>query len=559
MASIISMEEFKKLRNRASAHKSHYVTYWQPKHRELSDVIMPERGRFDDRDTQPNDGKKRFKIVDHTAGISAERLAAAMLDGLSPPTRDWMKVEFKDKDLMEEGEVKAWLDAVNMTIKQTLHDTNAYNSLGDLYEEVAVFGTGAMFIDSDPLDVVNFQTFTTGTYYVASNSKGLVNKWYRYYRDTADNVVEKFGKENVSIRVNRLIERNEGYTYVDLVHTIEANLLRDITKEDNLNMPFISVYYELDSQDNEKPLRQSGYEDFPLIVPRYRTVGDETYGQSPCNRALGITKSLQEMTKDLLRASKKTIDPMLNVPNKLKNVKRGAGGVNHYAGEQGAPKIEAVYQVKYDFQGNLLVSDQMRDQINKILNSDLFSAISNLDKTGRTATEITQRVAEAIKMLVAFVTRMNTEALKPLIERVYKLLLAAGRLPQVPDQVADLDLEIVFVSSLAQAQQAVGLAALEQITDYVTRVSQVAPGALLKFNEKQAVDEYARMNGVRSTIIRTDEEVQQIEQADAEAAEQEKTAALMAQMAEGAEKLGNTPMNTGSALDTVVGGLQNAG
>lgn len=552
--------DMNKLRSRVKAFRDHYEEFVEPQHIKLSDKIMPERGRFRSRDTNKNENKNRFTtLLDHTPAVAAKRLAASLHAGLNPPERDWLKLESKDKSLMEIGSVKVYLDRINREIKQLLHETHAYNSLADSYKEDVVFGISAIFVERDTQDLVLFHTFTAGTYCVGVDKKGRVNRFYRFYCDTADNLADKFGADKISPKVRDLIETNKGHTLIDVVHATEPNLNRDITKEDNLNMPWSSVYYE-EKVTGQPPLRESGFQEFPYIVSRYETVEtSDAYGQSPCNNILGLTQSLQDMTNDLLVASKKMIAPMLNVPSSFKRIKRGPNAVNKYNAQEGAPVITAAYQVQYDFSGNLQASAEFREAINKILNADLFSAISSIDKSNMTATEVNERVAEAIQNLVAVVTRMNTEKLKPLIELIYKILLEADRFGEPPPELEGQDLEIVFISSLAQAQQAVGISTIEQLTDYVTRVAQIDPSVLKKFNSQQAVDEMMRMSGAPPSVVRTDDEVKELEAEEAIIAEQNRTAELLSMTADGAQKLGNTPMNTGSALDTVVEGIQNAG
>jgi hypothetical protein len=547
----------KKLRNRVKARQAHYLSSYQSKHRDLSRSIMPERGRFDD-EAEPDDGKNRFtKLVDHTAGVAAGNLAAALLDGLSSPYREWTRFETKQKDLMEIASVKKHMEEVNRVIQQALQDSNFYNSISDFYEEIVLFGTAALFIESDPVDDLRFSSFTMGEYYIGADSSARVNQWYRRFPDTADNIADRFGEDTISLATKGLLE-DSGHTYVNLVHAIEPNKERDRTKEDNTNMPFRSVYYEEGTSCEAPPLSVSGYNDMPVIVARYRTVGSEVYGQSPCNRALGITKTLQEAVKDFWAASKKTISPPVNRPVQLKGKKIGAGTASHYDGAQGAPVVKPLYQISYDMQGNLAASDQIRDAINKILKSNLFSAISAIDRSNMTATEVSQRVAEAFRQLIAVVTRMNSEALKPILERVYNLLDEAGMFPEPPEELEGEKLDIVFISSLAQAQQAVGITSVEQIIDLVTRLAQIDPTIVDKFNADEALNEVLRMNGAPVDIVRSNEDTEAIREARRVQEQQEKTAAVMSQMAEGAEKLGNTPMNTGSALDTVMGGLQGA-
>lgn len=549
-------EPIKKIRNRMLARKAHYDTYRMPKDKNLTLFIMPERGRYDTDDQIPDDGKDRFtELLDHTAGINAEDLAAALVDGLSPPDREWKKIELKDKDLMENAEVKQYLSLVNKKIDSHLHEVGAYNIFQDVYEELVVFGTGPMFIDSDPVDIASYHSFTAGEYYIAENSKGRVDYWARRYVDTVDNVIEKFGIDNVSERVKNM-EDKEGYVNINLIHVVEVNRDRKKGKLDSKNKKYISTYFEASSSDDEKPLRQSGYDEFPLTVPRYRKVGSEVYGQSPSMRALGLAKMNNDMQEDVLAASEAMANPGLALDKRLDGQDVGPNSISYYDAAEGPALIQNVSNVQYDINSNLLVQEQNREAIRTILKSNLFNAISNIDRTNMTATEVAQRVAEAIKRLVSVVARLNSEFLRPMIERVYLLHLQAGAFPEPPEIIAGLDLEIVFISSLSQAQQAQGITSIEQIIDLVRRLAEIDPTILDKFNADEALDNVARMSGVEPDVVRTDEEVNTIRAERKADLERQQTAESLAQMADSAQKLGATPMNTGSALDTVVEGVQ---
>jgi hypothetical protein len=455
---------------------------------------------------------------------------------------------------MEIGAVKAWVDDVTRITEDILQQSDFYNNAHNLYKEVGVFGIGIMFVDADPEDVVRFHSYTAGEYFVQSSHKGVIDQFYRRISMTAYNILDKFGEENTPAKVKDKVKENKGNTYYNVRHQIEPNKHRDITKEDNGNMKWQSIYYMEDKTVNDKPLRSSGYNSFPLPGPRWEAVGSSVYGQSPCMRALPSVKSLQDMKKDLMKASKKTIDPMLNVPADMKDVVRSAGGVNYFAGGKAAPVISAVHQVNYDMNGNLLSQDKEREEIRSILFADLFTAISSIDKSNMTATEINARINELLRLLGPVVTRMNSEFLTPLIERVYELLLAAGKYPPPPEEIEGEDIKIVMVSSLAQAQQAVGITAIDQVTNYVAQVAQFDPSILHKFNSMQALDELARRSGAPPEIVRTDEEAQQLEAEEAQAIQAQQTGESMGMVVDGAKTLSETNVADESALTRVMGG-----
>lgn len=554
--------ELRKLKNRVAARKSHYDSNVQPHDRKLSDNIMPERGRFDD--IKPDENPDRFtNLLDHTSSVASKRYAASLYAGLTPPTREWKQLTTKNRDIRELGAVKADLEARNKIINTVLSESNFYNVIADFFKEAVCFGRAPIFIERNFDRIVSFHTFTAGTYYIAEDSEGIVDTFYRRYSDTIDNIIDKFGIDNVSDKIKVLAAsplngKDNGHVYRDLVHCVEPNRGRDRTKQDNLNMKFRSVYYEEGCEENNKVLRVSGYDEFPLVVGRLEKIGSDVYGWSPCAQVLGLTKAVNRMVEDALVASQDMADPLKLIPTALQGQNLKAGGAIYYDGTLGDNPVINASQVRYDISANMAMSDQFRTIIGSILHQDLFTSILGLDQAGMTATEINQRVAQAANLQIEVVSRMISEVLQPLLELVYERIDEAGAFPEPPPEMVNQDLEVMFVSSLALAQQAVGIVGIEQIVDFVTRLAQIDPTVIDKFNADQALDEYIERNGAPVKIVNTDEEAAATRQQREVVEEQNRTAELLSMTADGAEKLGNTPMNTGSALDTVVEGMQNA-
>ena len=70
-----------------------------------------------------------------------------------------------------------------------------------------------------------------------------------------------------------------------------------------------------------------------------------------------------------------------------------------------------------------------------------------------TATEVIQRNEEKMRLLGPVLGRLQSELLKPLIDRVFAILLRNNMLPQAPEFLSGRDIEIEYVSPLAKAQK----------------------------------------------------------------------------------------------------------
>jgi hypothetical protein len=550
--------DLKKLKNRVKARKLHYDQSWQARHRSLSEHFMPERGRFDGDDLKPNEVRdNRTLLADYTGSVAARRYAASLYSGLAPPTRAWKLLTTMNKDIKELSSVKADLEARNKIMDSVLQGSNFYNVIAESFEEDVCFALSAVFVDRDFEDVVRYHTFTAGTYYIAEDSKGRVNTFYRRYSDTVDNIVEKFGEENVSAQVLKDYNGDGGHRYVKIVHAIEPNRKRDTTKIDNLNMPFRSVYYEEDQPDNEKALRSSGYQKFPVVVSRLNKICSDVYGWSECWQALGLSKALNAMVDDMWAASESMAKPTVLVNDKLRGKNLKAGSAVYYNEALGDNTVRNAFQVDYDLSGNLASSDRLRELIRNVLNQDLFSSILSIDRNNMTATEISARVAQAAEMLVKVVSRMINEKLKPILELTYDIIDDADMFPEPPPEMIDEDLELVFVSSLALAQQQIGIVGIEQFVDFINRLAQINPTVLDKFDADQTADEYLERTGAPVKMLKSDEEVANDRAAQEVERQQDRTAEMLSMTADGTQKLANAPLNTDSALDATMGAIRN--
>ena len=83
---------------------------------------------------------------------------------------------------------------------------------------------------------------------------------------------------------------------------------------------------------SEQLLSESGFDDFPFMVPRFVKDSVSTYGRSPAMNALPDVKMLNKMSETTIRAAQKQIDPPLMVPDDgfVLPVRTTPGALNFY-------------------------------------------------------------------------------------------------------------------------------------------------------------------------------------------------------------------------------------
>lgn len=553
-----------RLDRRLSALRNERDRGWLPLWRDLSDYMAPDMGRWTTSDA--NDGKRRDqKIINSTARSGLKVLASGMFSGMTSPSRPWFKLATPDSGLMEFGPVKTWLHQAELAMMDVFARSNLYNVLPTLYGELGVFGTGAMCVMPDQDEFLRCYNFTAGSYMAATSSRQQVDTLYREFRMTARQMAQQFGEKSLSTTARSLLSSNPD-AWIDVAHAIEPNDQRDASRPDNQNMAYRSAYWEKGG-DSEQILRVSGFQMAPMMVPRWDVNGENIYGNGPGSVALGDTKALQLMERRKAQMLEKMVDPPMGAPGSLRGQRASIlpGDITYLDSANVGQKFEPLYQINPG--AYTALREEIRaheDRINSAFFVDLFLMISSMDDV-RTATEIAARKEEKMLMLGPVLERMNDELLDPLIDRVFALMLeqsaprwsgllpGAPLLPPPPEELAGMDLKVEYVSILAQAQKALGVAGIERTVGFAGNLAGIYPDIVDKVDFDQAVDEYATMLGIPPTLIRSDEQVAQIREQRAQAQQQQQAMEQMSAGIQGAKLLSETSTTGDNALAAILG------
>lgn len=527
---------------------------WESAWRDISDWIQPWRSRFTVSDA--NQGTRRnTKLVNSTPYLASRTLASGMMAGVTSPARPWFKLEVPEPELMEIGSVKMWLYEVERRMRTALAGANLYNALHQLYTELGVFGTAAFVVVEDNEEIFRAVPLTAGTYYLATGHRQVVDTLYRELTMTVRQLVQQFGRDNVSESVLRQYESGSLESKVEVVHLIEPNDERNPNKQDNGNLAYRSCYYEKGAT-GQKLLSESGFQEFPVMAPRWEVLGEDVYGYGPGHAAVGDARALQTMEKAKAKSVAKSIDPPMNVPSTMKTKRYSLlpGAVN-YVDTTGNGNAKAEPAVVQDNQlMRLLLEDiaKTEDRLQRTFFADLFMMLANDTRSNITAREIQERHEEKLLMLGPVLERLQTELLDPLIDRVFGIMLRNGHLPEPPEEVQGTELRVEYVSVMAQAQKLVGVGAIERISSFVGNLAGADPSVLDKLDLDQTVDQYGQAVSAPPDIIRSDDQVAEIREQRAQAQQAQQMAASAQQAAQGAKLLSETDTSTENGLTALM-------
>jgi hypothetical protein len=195
-----------------------------------------------------------------------------------------------------------------------------------------------------------------------------------------------------------------------------------------------------------------------------------------------------------------------------------------------------------------------RDRIRQAYYADLFLMLASQPTNGRmTATEVAERHEEKLLMLGPVLERLHNELLSPLIDITFDRLVDAGVLPPPPEEIAGTELNIEFISVLAQAQRAVAVNGMERMVGSAMQIAAARPEVLDKINFDQVIDDLGEAFGVNPALVVPDADVAEIRAQRAQAMQAQASAATAPQVVESAKTA--SEINTDQLRD-VMGMLQ---
>tara|TARA_R110000787_G_scaffold91459_2_gene192784 strand:+ start:7064 stop:8686 length:1623 start_codon:yes stop_codon:yes gene_type:complete len=508
---------------------------WESHWEEIASRVLPRSAEFVG--TRTAGDKRTEKLFDATAALALERFAAAVESLLTPRGARWHTTRSSNTELNKDPEVKAWFEQANaaMFLHRYSPKANFASQMHESYLSLGAFGTAGLFVDEAPVRGLNYRGIHLADLFIADNEHGMIDTVFRRFEVSARQALRMFEDGDLSLDLRKLANDRPDEK-VKLLHVVMPRTDRDPERSDRKNQPWFSGYYEIQTKNM---IEEGGFTTNPYIVSRYNVGPREIFGRSPAMTILPDIKMLNEMSKTVIRAGQKVVDPPLLIADEgviyPVNTNPGKATFARLDGRN-QPPIQPLYTgARVDIGFDMM--EQRRKIINEAFLVNLFAIL--IESPRMTATEVLQRAQEKGALLAPTIGRQQTELLGPLIEREFDILMRQGLIPPIPGVLVEAqdEYEIEYVSPLTRAMKAEEGIGILRTLEMVQPIAAVDPGVMDNFDMDKITKILADTNGAPQSILRDEAAVGQIRQQRDQAAQMQSMVDNAGPAADAAQKV----------------------
>jgi hypothetical protein len=462
---------------------------WFPMWQGLADIYYPNRGGFTQ---QIIPGQETQTEIYDTTPMLARRGLATAIDGLlKPSTSRWFWMKAKDDAINEDDQAKAWFDAVGDRMWSAIYDPLArfIQHSGAVDNDLSALGLGYLWIgENRNRDGLNFRSIHIGDCAIDENADGQVDTIYIGRKWTARQAFQRFGEKAGPKVMEALKDENSAQSKDKLFHFVQAIYPRgdrDQRSKDNKNMPYANCIVSL---ADEAVIEESGFQEFPVAIPRWECAPGEIYPRSPGMMALPDARTLQAMGHTLLVGGQRAVDPPTWVVDDavLSAVRTFPGGLTVIDSEAArASGGKPIGQLEMG--ANIPVGREMQNDYREMVGNAFFKNVFNLPTDqNMTATEVMERKEEFIRTIGPTMGQLENDYIGVIVRRVFGILMRAsvdvkgnpiegGPIPPAPDILQNRDAEFEFMSPIQQARKMIEAHALASSFQLIGPVLQIQP------------------------------------------------------------------------------------
>lgn len=503
-------KEIKKRYESLKSKRSNWEDTWY----DCAMYVMPEKKDVYDWLNKTKGDHKNLQMYEDSAQHYNELLASALHSMLTNGATQWVDLVIGDPELDKNPNVRGYLQKVVRKLHSILNNSNFQTEIHEVYLDLGCFGTGVLRVEDDEDDYIKFHSRPIYEIYIDENYKGDVDTVFTVYKLTIRAAFQQYGKEAFLDEGERLAK--DVNQEIEVIHAVlpREDVMSVKRKNFAKKKPFASIHV-LAHGDRCIVLKESGFDEFPYMIPRWIKISGEKYGRSPAMKKMTSIKMANQMMKTTVRAGQKAVDPPLAVPDDgyLGRVKTTPGGLTPYrSGTQ-----DKIYPIETGARPD--IGNDMVDRILMGIRQGFFIDLLQLQQGPQmTATEVNARVQDQLRLLGPILGRLHSELLKPLIARILRIMDTRNLMPEdMPEELKDIEPQIVYSSQIARAQKLGEIENLNRYMGALAGVTQMNPDA----GDVVDTDQYARLAAsymsIPEELFRKPEALKEFREAKAQA------------------------------------------
>ena len=500
---------------------------------QIERFVVPYRGNFfNDSSSEDETQWRQSQLYDSTAIQACDTLASSLQGALTSPSAMWFTLQFQNEDLNNTNDAMIWLEECNREVFEELQQANFNIEASEFYLDLCAYGTAIMteeVVNEDSWDGIDFQSIPMKQCYFEPDHKGGVMNFYRTLNWTPLQILDKFGDETPQ-DIREAAESTSASERESIIFCIYRRQGVDLPKDGKPLVPKKRPYgFKYIRENDASQLgAEGGYYEQPAFIAKWRKVSGSMWGHSPAMVCLPDVLNINELIEATLEAAGKVIDPASITTQRglLSDLDLGRGGLTvvRNIGDL------VPYETKSRFDVGEMVAENFRQSIRQTFRVDQLQL---KESPAMTATEVQVRYEMMQRLLGPTLGRLQNDFLNPLVQRTFNILMRAGRLPEVPQIVAQSagGMKVEYTGPLPRAQKMDTVRSMQEWLGVVAEASQMFPDMADVVNTDNFSRMSAKLMSIPALIVNDTEKIQEMR--DARQEKQAQQEELMQAQAEG--------------------------
>jgi hypothetical protein len=548
--------DYKKLKkdfDRVKAKRSNFDNMYQV----IGEYIAMNRQDFNG---QPSNGEFLVdRIFDSMGAFAASNAASSLLGMIWPgAAANAFELAAPEHDEQEEQEVdNKFYERMNKVVYRSFDDprANLAEALEEYMNDQIIFGTSGIGVELGDASSLYFTPYGVKEIYPICGKGGRIVGFYLYFEWEVERVVAEYGENNCSEKVRKAFKAGKLDEKVRVLMVVKPRTEKKAAKG-KYAMPIMGVHLDYDSCH---PMKEDGYYELPIAIGRFRKLTYEDMGRSLAMNALPDIRERGALREGLIIATEKVLEMPKGVMSDGEfgggYIDQSAGAVNVFnaSGNLGTtppvfdigspPNIpwaeKRLESLEQSIAQHFMI-DRLMDFNNDVQMTLGEAQIRDQMKTSSMAALFNRQiqiVQQVIERGVALLMRSGKLGVTKGSE-LEREIIAKGELPYyLPDNIAKRlqdgkDIyKVNYKTKAALAHSAENYMAILEMFNIVAGQAEIAPDMMKRVDYQKGLEKLCEVRGI-SFLLRPEEEMQAMAQAEAE--QQQAAMAL-----QGAEQVAN--------------------